>query len=392
LPPWWLLRGRLPGQYPLLCEVATGAGAGSDGWCIARFWLGYTALYSADLAGALGHFTAVCDAVGDRPPSRALADCLSRRSRALSELGRTAEAADDGRRSLAISRELGYPAGEALALVNLGIAALYAGDGGGAVQLVRQAEQIRVGVPGWIARARSAIVTLVLIEAGDLAAAEPVCAAGLAGSRAAGDLNNLGSLLTYRAILDLHAGRTGDAMAHLNEALHIGLRTGGHRDLLEVLDWCGHLCAMTGRFAEAVTVWSAYTALHQHDKIMGAPVGARRRQQSLREARLTLGPSWARAAQERGAAMSMATAAEYALMLTSPSQHQPQAAPGLGQLSPRERELVTLVARGRTDAQIAAELHITVRTVRSHLDRIRDKTGCRRRADLTRLALAAGLV
>ena len=48
--------------------------------------------------------------------------------------------------------------------------------------------------------------------------------------------------------------------------------------------------------------------------------------------------------------------------------------------------------RGRTDAQIAAELFISVRTVRSHLDRIRDKTGARRRADLTRLALAAGLV
>ena len=58
----------------------------------------------------------------------------------------------------------------------------------------------------------------------------------------------------------------------------------------------------------------------------------------------------------------------------------------------RERELVRLVARGRTNAQIAAELHISVRTVGSHLDRIRDKTGCRRRADLTRLALAAGLV
>ena len=46
----------------------------------------------------------------------------------------------------------------------------------------------------------------------------------------------------------------------------------------------------------------------------------------------------------------------------------------------------------RTDAQIAAELVISIRTVRSHLDRIRDKTGCRRRADLTRLALSAGLV
>jgi DNA-binding CsgD family transcriptional regulator len=41
--------------------------------------------------------------------------------------------------------------------------------------------------------------------------------------------------------------------------------------------------------------------------------------------------------------------------------------------------------------QIAAELHIGVSTVRTHLDRIRDKTGCRRRADLTRLALQAEL-
>ena len=38
------------------------------------------------------------------------------------------------------------------------------------------------------------------------------------------------------------------------------------------------------------------------------------------------------------------------------------------------------------------ELYISVRAVASHLDRIRDKTGCRRRADLTRLALSAGLV
>jgi len=97
--------------------------------------------------------------------------------------------------------------------------------------------------------------------------------------------------------------------------------------------------------------------------------------------------------------MSLATAAEYALLLavappsTGPPQPpQPSPAPALAKLSPRERELVTLVAQGRTDAQIAAQLYITVRTVSSHLDRIRDKTGCRRRADLTRLALTAGLV
>jgi DNA-binding CsgD family transcriptional regulator len=105
-----------------------------------------------------------------------------------------------------------------------------------------------------------------------------------------------------------------------------------------------------------------------------------------------LGNAQARSADERGAAMRRDTVAESASMLTTPSPQQFQAPPGLGKLSVRERELVTLVAQGRTDAQIAAQLHISVRTVRTHLDRVRDKTGCRRRADLTRLALESGLV
>ena len=87
--------------------------------------------------------------------------------------------------------------------------------------------------------------------------------------------------------------------------------------------------------------------------------------------------------------MTLAATAEFLTMLATP---EPQAPARHGQLSARERELVTLVAQGRTDAQIAAELYVSIRTVRSHLDRIRDKTGCRRRADLTRLALSAGLL
>jgi DNA-binding NarL/FixJ family response regulator len=61
-------------------------------------------------------------------------------------------------------------------------------------------------------------------------------------------------------------------------------------------------------------------------------------------------------------------------------------------LSGREQEIVCLVARGETDHCIAAELGISVSTVRSHLDRIRDKTGQRRRADLTRYALQYDLL
>ena len=72
--------------------------------------------------------------------------------------------------------------------------------------------------------------------------------------------------------------------------------------------------------------------------------------------------------------MSQAAAAEFALMLTAAEPQPPGAGPGLGQLSTREQELVTLVAQGRTNAQIAAQLYISIRTVSSHLDRIRDKT------------------
>ncbi len=61
-------------------------------------------------------------------------------------------------------------------------------------------------------------------------------------------------------------------------------------------------------------------------------------------------------------------------------------------LSEREREVVSLVARGSTDHEIARSLCISVSTVRSHLDRIRDKTGHRRRADLTRFALENSLL
>jgi DNA-binding NarL/FixJ family response regulator len=57
------------------------------------------------------------------------------------------------------------------------------------------------------------------------------------------------------------------------------------------------------------------------------------------------------------------------------------------QLSPRELEILALVAAGETDRDIAKQLFIATATVYSHLERIRDKTGARRRAQLTRLYL-----
>jgi len=61
-------------------------------------------------------------------------------------------------------------------------------------------------------------------------------------------------------------------------------------------------------------------------------------------------------------------------------------------LSVREQEILRLVAEGERDREIAERLFISLKTVHSHLDRIREKTGRRRRADLTRLAFEARIV
>ena len=317
LAPWWLLRGRLAAGYPLLREAASRAEAGSEEWCAAHYWLGLAAQNSADLAGALGHFTAVRDAIGDRARSPVLAECLSSRSLTLSNLGRPAEAAGEARSALTLARELRYPAGEALALVAQSIAALCTEDFGGAVQLARQAGQISADIPGSLARRCTRILTDALTENGDLAAAEGICAAGLARSREAGDLSNQVRLLTKMATLDLLAGRVENAAAHLQEELQINLRAGDRGDMLNVLNCCGFLCAATRRATDAVTVWSAYEALSLHQGFRGATPFAHQQQELLREARQALGPARARAAEERGTMMNWATAAEYALMLTA---------------------------------------------------------------------------
>jgi predicted ATPase/DNA-binding CsgD family transcriptional regulator len=391
LGPWWVLRGRLAGQEPQLRELAGRAEPGSDGWCAAQHWLAWIAFDAADPSQVLQRCKAVVDVIGDRKPSRILVDCLVLQSGTLANLERVPEAAASARRALALARELGYPAGQADAATGLVIAASNAGDLDEAARLARQAAQIP-DIPRWLARMCGYLLAEVLAQAGDLTAAGQACAGTLAQARDAGDLYALAAVLPVMADLDLRAGRPGDAAAHLREAAQLALQTGTWLTILNVLEGCGHLCAATGRPADAVTAWAAGDTVAQQRGLPLHDRDLRRREDALGEAGRVLGPDRARAAGQRGAAMSLATAAEYALMLTAPDPPQPAAPAGPGKLSARERELVTLVARGRTDAQIAAQLYISIRTVRSHLDRIRDKTGARRRADLTRLALAEGLV
>ena len=96
---------------------------------------------------------------------------------------------------------------------------------------------------------------------------------------------------------------------------------------------------------------------------------------------------WTRAAEERGAAMSLVTAAECALLLSAPGPEQAPAPPGPHQLSKRERELVILVAQGHTDRRGPA-VHQRRTVARSWTGSATNRLRPPRR--LTRLALTAG--
>ena len=60
-------------------------------------------------------------------------------------------------------------------------------------------------------------------------------------------------------------------------------------------------------------------------------------------------------------------------------------------LAEREHDVLRLVATGSTDKEIAEALYISPRTVQNHLTSVREKTGLRRRAELTRWAMEHSL-
>jgi DNA-binding NarL/FixJ family response regulator len=69
-----------------------------------------------------------------------------------------------------------------------------------------------------------------------------------------------------------------------------------------------------------------------------------------------------------------------------------QSKPRKGRLTSREMEVFQLIAEGKANKQIAAELGIGIKTVETHRERLMEKLNIHSIAGLTRLAVAMGII
>jgi DNA-binding NarL/FixJ family response regulator len=78
-------------------------------------------------------------------------------------------------------------------------------------------------------------------------------------------------------------------------------------------------------------------------------------------------------------------------LLDSVRRGTPAGAEGLGELTPRQREVLQLVAEGRSAKEIASLLHISRRTAEFHKARLMETLGVQNTAELIQYALRTGV-
>jgi predicted ATPase/DNA-binding CsgD family transcriptional regulator len=250
-------------------------------------------------------------------------------------------------------------------------------------------------------------ITLANLGVYELAAGEP--AAARVHLREASTLaDNLGysnmsvGLQENLGLVELVDGNPRDARCHFLNSLDIA-RTTGTRSSYFHAALLG-LALAAGADDDPAVAATLHGVADEHYERAGRAFEAtegRLRDRDHAQLRARLGDAGFDAAYRHGRTLGQADAITLATAAAQPDHGDASAvtvsaagqatADSAGLLSEREREIVALLAGGASDAQIARHLYLSVNTVRSHLERIRDKTGARRRAELVRYALQAGI-
>ena len=209
-------------------------------------------------------------------------------------------------------------------------------------------------------------------------------------------LNNLGWVALLR-------GDLGRAKALHKESLALSKELGSHKQLtVTLLEGLACGAGAEGDAERAARLFGATEALREATGFPLEPALRGLEGPYLVGARSQLEKSAWTEAWEEGRRMSVEAAVEYALAEGEPSTITPSSAASVqpstaapehpAGLTPREVEVLGLVAEGLTSAQVAHRLFLSPRTVHRHLSSIYRKLGVGSRAAATRFAVEHGLV
>ena len=332
--------------------------------------------------------------------------------------------------SAAAGRELGDTAGVAHALTWSGLVALHRGDPAAAVGCARESVALfRRGPDAWgLAHALNWLGHATL-QRGDTAGARPAYEESLTGFRATGDAWGTALALSGLANVALRQGDPGAARALHEEALTLRRGVGDRwlsafslTSLGDVAQAEGDHPRAAALFAEALGLfhglgsrWGIAVSLAgmaelaaraavalAAARLSGAadalfeatgthldPLDRAGYAHGLAVARTRLGTTAFGAARAQGRAAPLETIVAQAQAVAAAVARRPAGPPS--PLSPREREVAVLVARGLTNRQIAAALVITEGTAANHIAHVLDKLGLASRVQIATWATARGL-
>ncbi len=382
---FWLDRGYLSEGRVWLDEALSASGASSSLRARVLTGDGVLSHYQGDYARADDLCREALALSRSLDDDRAAADALTGLAVVRRSLGDYAEAEALYREALASYERLGDEAGVVRALDRLGIALAVAGDNERARPLFERALELSRGLGDSNGIALALHGLAFVRPPGGQARAQAQADESLAILRGLGDRRNVSRVLWSAADVSADLGDSAAAAAYLEESLTLCAEFGDPWFCGVVLEEAAVLAAATGDVDRAARLFGAAEAVRAG---IGAPLPAMYRVDHDRvvpEVRSALGDEPFTEAWEQGGRLPLRATVE----LIRPLQERVDTDASEG-LTAREVEVLAHVAQGLTDAEVAEELVVSLRTVHAHLRSVYRKLDVHTRSAATRYALEHG--
>jgi len=220
------------------------------------------------------------------------------------------------------------------------------------------------------------------------ARAQALCEEALAALRELGATHEEPRLIQALAQARLQQGDLGQAYALICESVALYKSQDNPKGLAECLIGFGVLASERGMQAEAVRLLTAGATKGQSVYLSLLLAEGREYERYLAAARAQLTEQEFEQAQQEGRSQTLEQSIEYAMSLSLvPTTTKSKTHDDFGGLTEREREIVTLIAQGKTNGEIASELVLSKRTVEKHVANILSKLELTSRAQIVRWAM-----